>query len=270
MFFQSSFLVQGMHTQGLVLVFVCGRDSNLDLCFPSSFVLPSHYHSNYLFEFVSIQLSNPTANDTFLMLLTIFILTSRFKDWSSERSLSSNQEYPIDDGLYPKKTRPIGRILGSIQRGYERVSERITSLKNPLSTHCVDDWPRKESGLRKTVLDPQSKFLQTWNKIFVLSCVISLALDPLFFYIPVMTGEKKCFNMDRRLAIIASFLRSLGDAFYVLHIIFQFRTGFIRSSSQVFGRGELIDDPVAIAKRYISTHFIIDILAVLPLPQVSV
>ncbi|KAF3968931.1 hypothetical protein CMV_007234 [Castanea mollissima] len=125
----------------------------------------------------------------------------RFKDWSSEKSLSSNQEYPIDDGLYPKKTRPIGRILGSIQRGDERVSERITSLKNPLSTHCVDDWPRKESGLRKTVLDPQR---------------------------------------------------------------------FIRSSSQVFGRGELIDDPVAIAKRYISTHFIIDILAILPLPQMAI
>ncbi|KAK4607092.1 hypothetical protein RGQ29_001067 [Quercus rubra] len=194
----------------------------------------------------------------------------RFTDWSSETSLSSNQEYPIDDGLYPKKTRPIGRILGSFQRGYERVSERITSLKNPLSTHCVGDWPRKESGLRKTVLDPQSKFLQTWNKIFVLSCVISLALDPLFFYIPVMTGKEKCFHMDHTLAIIASFLRSLGDAFYVLHIIFQFRTGFVRSSSQVFGRGELIDDPVAIAKRYISTHFIIDILAVLPLPQMAI
>nr|POF23683.1 cyclic nucleotide-gated ion channel 1 [Quercus suber] len=125
----------------------------------------------------------------------------RFKDWSSERSSSSNQEYPIDDGLYPKKPRPIGRILGSFQRGYERVSERITSLKNPLSTHCLGDWPRKESGLRKTVLDPQR---------------------------------------------------------------------FIRSSSRVFGRGELIDDPVAIAKRYISTYFIIDILAILPLPQMAI
>ena len=33
---------------------------------------------------------------------------------------------------------------------------------------------------------------------------------------------------------------------------------------------ELIDDPQAIAKRYISTHFIIDILAILPLLQVSI
>lgn len=54
-------------------MFVFGRDNNLDLCFASSFVLPSHYHSNYLFEFGSIQLSNPTSNDTFLMLLTLYL-----------------------------------------------------------------------------------------------------------------------------------------------------------------------------------------------------
>ncbi|KAK7861416.1 putative cyclic nucleotide-gated ion channel 13 [Quercus suber] len=50
--------------------------------------------------------------------------------------------------------------------------------------------------------------------------------------------EHKCLGADKRLAKIACVLRSLFDAFYVLHIIFQFRTGFIAPSSQVFGRGE--------------------------------
>ena len=184
---------------------------------------------------------------------------------------SEQQNPPMDNGLYPRKTRQkIGRILERLQSGYERGSERIKSLKRPKSIHFMGDRPRKEPGPRKTILDPQGQFLQTWNKIFVLSCVISLALDPFFFYIPRMHKEDKCFETDDTLAIIACFFRSLVDTFYVLHIIFQFRTGFIAPSSRVFGRGELIDDPLAIAKRYISTHFIIDILAILPLPQVSI
>ncbi|KAJ6387525.1 hypothetical protein OIU78_017278 [Salix suchowensis] len=60
--------------------------------------------------------------------------------------------------------------------------------------------------------------------------------------------------------ITASVLRSFTDIFYMLHIIFQFRTG----------RGVLVDDTWAIAKRYLSSYFLIDILSVLPLPQVVI
>ena len=102
----------------------------------------------------------------------------------------------------------------------------------------------------------------------MLSCVISMALDPLFFYVPVIHDKHKCLDSDFKLVIIACVLRSLFDAFYVLHIIFQFRTGFIAPSSQVFGRGERVTDPMALAKRYLSTYFLVDILSILPLPQV--
>ena len=128
---------------------------------------------------------------------------------------------------------------------------------------------QRESALRETSIDPWGQFLQTWNKIFMLSCVISMALDPLFFYIPVIHDKDKCLDSDLKLAIITCVLRSLFDAFYVLRIIFQFCTGFIAPSSQVFGSGETVDHPVlAVAKRYLSTYFVIDILSILPLPQV--
>lgn len=126
----------------------------------------------------------------------------------------------------------------------------------------------KESGSRKKILNPQGQFLQKWNKIFVLSCVIALSLDPLFFYIPVIDDDKKCLGLDKKLEKVASVLRSFTDIFYIIHIIFQFRTGFIAPSSRVFGRGDLVEDSWLIAKRYISSYFLIDILAVLPLPQV--
>ena len=144
------------------------------------------------------------------------------------------------------------------------LSSRFKRFKNRKSILPVRDQPVSPP----TCIDPQGQFLQTWNKIFMLSCVISMALDPLFFYIPVIHDKDKCLDSDLKLARIACVLHSLFDAFYVLHIIFQFRTGFIAPSSQVFGRGEKITDLVAIAKRYLSTYFLIDILSILPLPQV--
>jgi cyclic nucleotide gated channel len=205
------------------------------------------------------------------MLLTIFILSSRFKEWSSERSSSSEQQYS-SDGLYPRNTRlTVGRILKSFWRGFERALKRIKSSKQKsTSTHSVGERPRKDSGPSKTIFDPQGQFLQTWNKFFVLSCVASVALDPFFFYIPVMKNvdENRCFDLDDRVAKYTCVFRTFIDAFYALHIIFQFRTGFIAPSSRVFGRGELNVDPKAIAKRYLFSYFIIDFLSILPLPQV--
>lgn len=121
---------------------------------------------------------------------------------------------------------------------------------------------------RKKILDPQGPFLQKWNKIFVLSCIIAVSLDPLFFYVPVINDEKKCLSLDNKMEITATILRSFSDIFYIVHIIFQFRTGFIAPSSRVFGRGVLVEDAWAIAKRYLASYFFVDILAVLPLPQV--
>ncbi|XP_042504905.1 cyclic nucleotide-gated ion channel 1-like [Macadamia integrifolia] len=120
------------------------------------------------------------------------------------------------------------------------------------------------------ILHPQAAFLQKWNKLFLLSRVIAVSLDPLFFYIPVVDGHEKCLALDKKLEITASVLRSFTDIFYVLHIIFQFRTGFIAPSSQVIGRDVLLKDPFAIAKRYLSSYLLLDILAVLPLPQVVI
>jgi cyclic nucleotide gated channel len=93
-------------------------------------------------------------------------------------------------------------------------------------------------------------------------------VDPLFFYIPLIDGDKNCLYLDRKLARVASILRFFTDIFYLLHMIFQFKTGFVAPSSRVFGRGVLVEDTFAIAKRYLSTYFVIDFLAVLPLPQV--
>lgn len=134
--------------------------------------------------------------------------------------------------------------------------------------HPVSDG-QKKSPPRKVILDPKDPMLQKWNKIFVISCVLAVSVDPFFFYIPVINDKKKCLDMSGSLQITASVFRTFFDLFYVLHIIFQFKTGFVSPSSRVFGSGDLNDDPVAITKRYLTSYFIIDVLSIIPLPQVS-
>ncbi|KAL0373804.1 UNVERIFIED_CONTAM: putative cyclic nucleotide-gated ion channel 10 [Sesamum radiatum] len=97
-----------------------------------------------------------------------------------------------------------------------------------------------------------------------------VSLDPLFFYTPVVDAKNFCLSLDENLEITACVLRSFIDIFYVFHIVLQFHTGYIAPSSRVFGRGELIEDRRDIAKRYLSSYFIVDILSILPLPQVVI
>ncbi|CAA0392923.1 unnamed protein product [Arabidopsis thaliana] len=178
----------------------------------------------------------------------------RFRDWISEGT-----EY----GYGRNKARPsLNTVLKNVRRG----------LKKPLSfgSHNKKRDSNSSTTTQKNIINPQGSFLQNWNKIFLFASVIALAIDPLFFYIPIVDGERHCLNLHRNLEIAASVLRTFIDAFYIIHIVFQFRTAYISPSSRVFGRGELVDDSKAIAIKYLSSYFIIDLLSILPLPQLVV
>ncbi|XP_022757541.1 putative cyclic nucleotide-gated ion channel 13 [Durio zibethinus] len=183
------------------------------------------------------------------------------------------QDCSSDDGSLKIKLRPsLNAVMDGLRRVFENGSERIRSLKKPISFRSLGNKATKEEALgsRKRILNPQGQFLQNWNKMFLLSSAIALAVDPLFFYIPVIEGQRKCLDLDDRLEIIACVLRTFIDAFYIIHMIFQFRTAYVAPPSRVFGRGVLIEDPRAIAKRYLSRSFFIDLLSILPLPQVVI
>ncbi|PON50117.1 Voltage dependent potassium channel [Parasponia andersonii] len=196
--------------------------------------------------------------------------TVRFQDWNLEKNTNEVMYSPNDDMPLGKIKTTINSVSHKFQRGLESGSDRLKRIKRSFKSCSFDSAVAKSFGSQKKILDPQGPFLQRWNKIFVLSCVIAVSLDPLFFYIPVIDDDRKCLSLDRKLEITASVLRSFTDIFYIIHIIFQFRTGFIAPSSRVFGRGVLVEDAWAIAKKYLSSYFLIDILAVLPLPQVVI
>ena len=119
--------------------------------------------------------------------------------------------------------------------------------------------PGKQGTTRKTILQNlklENKYLQIWNMMFVVSCTIAVSVDPLFFYLPLINEENKCLALDNKLKMAAICLRSVTD------IILQFLCPV------KLARTVIVKDAWSIAKRYLLSYFLMDILAILPIPQV--
>ncbi|XP_024010777.1 cyclic nucleotide-gated ion channel 11 isoform X2 [Eutrema salsugineum] len=114
------------------------------------------------------------------------------------------------------------------------------------------------------------KTLECWRKTVLFVCVVALAIDPLFFFIPVVDSHRFCFTMDKRLGAAVCVLRTFIDTLYVIHIIFHCITVVIAPRSQTSLRGEIVVHSKAKRKRRNLSYFIIDILSILPIPQMVV
>jgi cyclic nucleotide gated channel len=153
-----------------------------------------------------------------------------------------------------------------VKKGSDGLKNIGRSLKSGVTTWAV--FPEDLKVSQKKVFDPQDKNLLYWNKFFEILCILSIACDPFFFYLPYFNHKSFCLAIDNKLASFIVTLRTICDCIYLIRISFQFRTAFIAPSSRVFGRGELVIDPGLIAKRYLRRYFIFDFWSVLPLPQV--
>lgn len=168
-------------------------------------------------------------------------------------------------GLSHQSRKPSKSFRKGVIRGSEGLISIGRSLRSGVS-RAVFSEDLKAS--EKKIFDPQDPFLLKMNGLLVVSCILSVAVDALFFYLPVVDEESNCLGIDRELAATSTTLRTLIDVFYLVRIALQFRTSYIAPSSRVFGRGELVIDPAQIAMRYLTRYFIVDFVAVLPLPQV--
>lgn len=109
-----------------------------------------------------------------------------------------------------------------------------------------------------------------WNQIFVISCVIAVSLDPLFFYIPFINEKDKCLGMDKNLKVVALVLRSLLDITFIVHIICQIRQAFqtVNSKPQTTRNSCWESKAKAVARNLSWRSVVTDVLALLPIPQV--
>ncbi|XP_022723991.1 putative cyclic nucleotide-gated ion channel 8 isoform X1 [Durio zibethinus] len=159
----------------------------------------------------------------------------------------------------------------SLKIGMKRGSEGLLTFGRSLRsgvTRAV--FPEDLKVSDKMIFDPQDRSLLLWNKFFVVSCILAVSVDPLFFYLPIFNHLSHCLGIDVKLGVTTTTIRTIIDAFYLIRMCLQFRTAYIAPSSRVFGRGELVIDSAQIAARYLSRYFIVDFLSVLPLPQIVV
>ena len=122
---------------------------------------------------------------------------------------------------------------------------------------------------RYQILDPDSDFVAYWNKVFLVTSLLALFIDPLYFFLPTVGGPA-CLTADAKISILLTILRSFADLFYLLHMVMKFRTAFVAPNSRIVGRGELVMDARQIAMRYLKSDFIIDLAATIPLPQIVI
>jgi cyclic nucleotide gated channel len=140
----------------------------------------------------------------------------------------------------------------------KQVSSRV------LSRVFSEDYKRVR---RRRILDPRGQIIHQWNKIFLVACLVSLFVDPLFFYLPIVQDEV-CIDIGIKIEVVLIIIRSILDVFYIIHIFMRFHIAYVAPSSRVFGRGELVIDSSKIATRYLHKGFFLDFIAALPLPQV--
>ncbi|XP_008223544.1 PREDICTED: probable cyclic nucleotide-gated ion channel 17 isoform X2 [Prunus mume] len=175
---------------------------------------------------------------------------SQLEKSSSQYKVSSSSLLKSDTGLIGGRNR----FVETFSIGHSKV------------------FPEDHEPWRKRILDPGSEIVLQWNRVFIMSCLVALFVDPLYFYLPMLGRHTNafCVKTDLRLRIVVTCFRTIADIFYLLHVIIKFRTAYVAPSSRVFGRGELVMDPKKIAQRYIRSDFFIDLIATLPLPQIVI
>ncbi|WOK94280.1 hypothetical protein Cni_G02982 [Canna indica] len=120
------------------------------------------------------------------------------------------------------------------------------------------------------IMNPHTKVVQQWNKFFVISCLVAIFIDPLFFFLLSVQKDNKCIVLNWSLATAIAVVRSLTDFIYLLHMLLQFRLAYVAPESRVVGAGDLVDQPKKIALHYLHGYFLFDLFVVLPLPQVMI
>ncbi|KAI9186289.1 hypothetical protein LWI28_015838 [Acer negundo] len=108
---------------------------------------------------------------------------------------------------------------------------------------------RRRSGGRwwsfGRVLDPRAKWVQEWNRVFLLVCATGLFVDPLFFYVLSVSETFMCLYVDGWFAITVTALRCMTDVLHVWNMWLQLKMAKNRTipgissglHSMVGGRG---------------------------------
>ncbi|KAJ0016885.1 hypothetical protein Pint_11058 [Pistacia integerrima] len=165
-------------------------------------------------------------------------------------------------------------FLHCFRRGLQKLRSLVANLEEGTAGESSRDYKDETNSVSRIIRDVPKyiskhwlqvkKILDSQGPLGIWICltfiVIEITLDPLFFYIPVVNDDQKCLRLDKYLGIIVTVLHSVFDFFYIIFIIFRLRTDLY-----LIYKG---DAPDKDALKHLLHFFLIDLLAILPLPQV--
>ncbi|XP_057448968.1 protein CNGC15b-like [Lotus japonicus] len=189
---------------------------------------------------------------------------SRFLSFQDDHELQKLPATNDDNGI---KLNGNQVVEPSARKGQKKELKKTRKFLKArvLSRVFSEDYER----VKRRILDPQGQTIHKWNKIFLVACLVSLFVDPLFLYLPLVRDEV-CIDIGIELEVTLIVIRSMADSLYIIQILMKFRTAYVAPSSRVFGRGELVINSSKIATRYLRKGFWLDFVAALPLPQVLI
>ncbi|XP_058762218.1 probable cyclic nucleotide-gated ion channel 20, chloroplastic [Vicia villosa] len=105
-------------------------------------------------------------------------------------------------------------------------------------------------------------FIRRWNRLLAIFCLVSIFIDPLFFFTIHVNKETKCIPINWVIAKALVGMRSITDFVFLLNILLQFWLAYVSPKSRV------VEGLTKIALKYFKGYFLIDLCVVIPLPQI--
>ncbi|XP_072958350.1 cyclic nucleotide-gated ion channel 4 [Typha angustifolia] len=152
---------------------------------------------------------------------------------------------------------------GSSDPSHELKDEEEIYKQSPKVTNNNNRWFSDWS------LDPQTKWVREWNRVYLLVCAAGLMIDPLFFYALSVSGPVMCIFIDGWFAIAVTVLRCMVDAMHVWNIWLQLRLAYGSRSPDVDEEGCKDRSEAGIpAYLRLKKGLFLDVFVILPVMQV--
>ncbi|KAJ9153642.1 hypothetical protein P3X46_027062 [Hevea brasiliensis] len=153
--------------------------------------------------------------------------------------------------------------------------EEEESTRDCRSTLFMCGGSRRRGWSLGQMLDPRARWVQEWNRVFLLVCATGLFVDPLFFYALSVSDTCMCLFIDGWFAITVTALRCMTDALHVWNMWLQLKMAKKPSSGGggsdgTRGGPRLMTSPSSVALKYLKEKrgFFFDLFVILPLPQI--
>ncbi|KAM1041522.1 hypothetical protein ACFX2I_030670 [Malus domestica] len=150
------------------------------------------------------------------------------------------------------------------------------NFENCLYNMCSSRQRRRPGWSLGQVLDPRAKWVQEWNRVFLLVCATGLIIDPLFFYALSISQSCMCLFVDGWFAITVTVLRCMTDVLHLWNMWLQLKMAKRYSFTAMVGgdgggaNGLRDTSPRSVALKYLKSKkgFLFDLFVIIPIPQI--